>query len=361
MKRKAADWEKVSGGKLVGYKVMRYDPETGEAVSGADSRLRLPLRKGATHRMPGQGIFLAPTEKYVLDYYAEHDFNVLLKYEFDPATITFGNLEDRQPEIAVPRAKVLDFTLYDEEGRKMKARKAAYKVHMIQYPTGRFGFAGWRVPVSLVWVNKDGSELTEQQQMEVARANTPAMLAKTRSFKTIKEAVQAAKKVGIRKNEIQMPLEKKASLQQHVSRLARVARLAANTFKCPNCGTDVLEDTGYCVKCKKKVKKAALSVLRESEPIDGPITWTYEREVTDKAERKKIVAELMKLAKKDIAKLKRDGITVRDLYDDDMYGFPFVGGELYYNGKPTAVNLSDEDFNIVDDTLSKLGFQGAGM
>jgi DNA-directed RNA polymerase subunit RPC12/RpoP len=28
------------------------------------------------------------------------------------------------------------------------------------------------------------------------------------------------------------------------------------TFECPECGTKVLENTGYCVKCKKKVKKA---------------------------------------------------------------------------------------------------------
>jgi ribosomal protein L37AE/L43A len=34
-------------------------------------------------------------------------------------------------------------------------------------------------------------------------------------------------------------------------------RIAADTFECPNCGTKVLENTGYCVKCKKKVKKAS--------------------------------------------------------------------------------------------------------
>jgi len=28
------------------------------------------------------------------------------------------------------------------------------------------------------------------------------------------------------------------------------------TFKCPECGGKVLENTGYCVKCEKKVKKA---------------------------------------------------------------------------------------------------------
>ena len=25
------------------------------------------------------------------------------------------------------------------------------------------------------------------------------------------------------------------------------------TFKCPTCGSKVLKNTGYCVKCKKKV------------------------------------------------------------------------------------------------------------
>ena len=33
---------------------------------------------------------------------------------------------------------------------------------------------------------------------------------------------------------------------------------AAETFKCPDCGTKVLKQTGYCVKCKKKVKEAAV-------------------------------------------------------------------------------------------------------
>lgn len=29
------------------------------------------------------------------------------------------------------------------------------------------------------------------------------------------------------------------------------------TFKCPTCGSKVLKNTGYCVKCKKKVKYGA--------------------------------------------------------------------------------------------------------
>jgi hypothetical protein len=32
---------------------------------------------------------------------------------------------------------------------------------------------------------------------------------------------------------------------------------AAETFKCPNCDTKVLKQTGFCVKCKKKVKEGS--------------------------------------------------------------------------------------------------------
>ena len=42
---------------------------------------------------------------------------------------------------------------------------------------------------------------------------------------------------------------------------------AAETFKCPDCGTKVLEQTGYCVKCKKKVKKADWEPIRRDVDI----------------------------------------------------------------------------------------------
>lgn len=32
------------------------------------------------------------------------------------------------------------------------------------------------------------------------------------------------------------------------------------TFKCPECGTGVLKNTGYCVKCKEKVKASSIKV-----------------------------------------------------------------------------------------------------
>jgi len=43
---------------------------------------------------------------------------------------------------------------------------------------------------------------------------------------------------------------------QVASELVKIAKelLAAKTFPCPICGTKVLEQTKYCVKCKKKVE-----------------------------------------------------------------------------------------------------------
>jgi len=42
----------------------------------------------------------------------------------------------------------------------------------------------------------------------------------------------------------------------------------SDTFKCPDCGTKVLENTGYCLKCKKKVKKAARNSIMEVKRRD---------------------------------------------------------------------------------------------
>jgi uncharacterized OB-fold protein len=42
--------------------------------------------------------------------------------------------------------------------------------------------------------------------------------------------------------------------------LVKIAELlvgTTGTFKCPECGTKVLENTGYCIKCEKKVKQAS--------------------------------------------------------------------------------------------------------
>jgi len=50
--------------------------------------------------------------------------------------------------------------------------------------------------------------------------------------------------------------------------LVRLAKelISVDTFKCPECGTKVLKQTGYCVKCKKKVKEASgrVAVMRNT-------------------------------------------------------------------------------------------------
>ena len=104
-------------GDLVGWRVARYAGRDGkeEAVSGADSRLRWPLRIGAVHTAPRAGIFLGLSRQYVLDHYAVHDHNVLLKYRFREVDIRQGNLEDREPELGVSRATLVGWWAFTDE------------------------------------------------------------------------------------------------------------------------------------------------------------------------------------------------------------------------------------------------------
>jgi predicted RNA-binding Zn-ribbon protein involved in translation (DUF1610 family) len=43
------------------------------------------------------------------------------------------------------------------------------------------------------------------------------------------------------------------NLQDYLRSLEVSEEKKEGTFKCPNCGTKVLRNTGYCLKCKKKV------------------------------------------------------------------------------------------------------------
>lgn len=91
----------------VGYKVMRYDPNTGKVIAGADSRLSFIPNIGQKMSMPGNGIYMSTDRNYVLTYYSElADHEVLITFEFDPNHITFGNLTDRETEFAVPSARI---------------------------------------------------------------------------------------------------------------------------------------------------------------------------------------------------------------------------------------------------------------
>lgn len=113
--RSTGAFQTSPGGLLLGYKVMAWDTESKRLLSGANRRLQLPLRYGAVHTMPGDGIFLAASADYVLMHYAVHNTNALLTYEFDPKNVTRGSLTDREPEIAVSSARLLDHSLFDGE------------------------------------------------------------------------------------------------------------------------------------------------------------------------------------------------------------------------------------------------------
>lgn len=108
--------EEATVKKMIGYKAMRF--EKGRAVSGADSRQGFVVKKGHVIRMSGKGIFLSTNRKYVETYYAGHNpHEVLLTLEFDPKDITSGKdtLGDREPELTVSAARVVDFEVLEFE------------------------------------------------------------------------------------------------------------------------------------------------------------------------------------------------------------------------------------------------------
>lgn len=74
-------------------------------------------------------------------------------------------------------------------------------IHLIKNPAGTYSFKG-TIPVVLGWVNKDGSELTEDEAKEVARSNYPAMLAKSRVFEYPEDAIAAATVLSVHINSI---------------------------------------------------------------------------------------------------------------------------------------------------------------
>lgn len=102
--------------KILGYKAMRF--EGGFAISGADSRQSFLVRKGHVIRMPGKGIFLSTNREYILKYYAGgNNRDVVLTLAFNPEDIVSGRdtLHDREPELAVSEAKIVDFEIVDND------------------------------------------------------------------------------------------------------------------------------------------------------------------------------------------------------------------------------------------------------
>lgn len=93
---------------LTGYKIMKT--ENGKIVSGADSRQSFPLEKNKSIDMYGNGIYLGMDKDYVFNYYSGlADEEVLLTLRFKKSDIIVGDLNDREPELSVKKATIIDF------------------------------------------------------------------------------------------------------------------------------------------------------------------------------------------------------------------------------------------------------------
>lgn len=96
---------------MIGWKVMRYNSETGDLISGADKRISLAGKVGSRISMPGQGIWMSTNRQYVIEHYAVHDQSALIELDFDPECLIEGNITDNQPEFTVASAEVLSITI----------------------------------------------------------------------------------------------------------------------------------------------------------------------------------------------------------------------------------------------------------
>ena len=100
--------------KGIGYKVMKF--ENDRLVSGANSRLSFSSKIGTIVKMGGNGIYISPNKDYVIDYYSGLAENEkLVEFEYDTNDIITGNLEDKEPEISVSKAKIISIEDIDDE------------------------------------------------------------------------------------------------------------------------------------------------------------------------------------------------------------------------------------------------------
>ena len=101
---------------LVGYKVMMYDPVSRFVISGRDNRQKFKFNIGEQIKMKHPGCYLGMNKQYVLDYYSElASHEVLLTLEFKRSDIVSGNINDREPELSVKLATIIDFEILDND------------------------------------------------------------------------------------------------------------------------------------------------------------------------------------------------------------------------------------------------------
>lgn len=88
-----------------------------------------------------------------------------------------------------------------------------------------------------------------------------------------------------------------------------------DTFKCPDCGSKVLVNTGYCVSCKKKVEPPKGKEKKEEEPDKEPEDKKEEPEDKKEPEKKEKKKEACK--KKEEEPDDADDVDDTDSDEDD--------------------------------------------
>jgi len=89
-----------------GYRVVGYD---GEQYFSHATQEPIQLEVGETN-FDQRGFFLGTTPEFATDYYtglSDYD-DVLLEYEFSPDAVLRGNPEEKDSEIVVSKAKLLN-------------------------------------------------------------------------------------------------------------------------------------------------------------------------------------------------------------------------------------------------------------
>lgn len=98
---------------MLGYKVMRVSDDGKKLISGANSDLSFDLVCGEIS-MPGNGIYMSPNKEYVLTYYSGlAEKEALVTFEFNEKNIKWGNVADKESEIAINNATITDIEMIE--------------------------------------------------------------------------------------------------------------------------------------------------------------------------------------------------------------------------------------------------------
>lgn len=102
-------------GQMIGWKVMRTNPEGTRLISGANATLSFPIVIDEVIEMPRPGIWMSLNKDYVLEHYRCHDHEALLCLSFSPEDLCAGNMTDQQSEFSVRKATLLSCTILPPE------------------------------------------------------------------------------------------------------------------------------------------------------------------------------------------------------------------------------------------------------